>query len=472
MKLLTLFICLVACFLVQAQCSYENVYDYYNHPSATLKIIETNDGGHIIATSVGADTTQPGDVSNFDLLIIKNDSCGNNLWTKKYSYIEGSFDSFNDIIELADGTLMLLTTSENDGIGGDYNLMVWKLESDGELIWNQFYGGGRNTSEGYSITFNKHHNSIIIAGLLQRTSPTGYLQRGYLLEIDTAGNTIRERDIIINSLEYSSKRSLVFRSAMVLQDGNILGILSATYADSIYAVKLDSNFNIIWIKYPLLSTFKNASYAVIISANKSKTHLALYFSVDGDNYIAEIDSSSAISKYNKQTVKTIPSGRSRSLVPTNDNGYILGYDLLMLDSNLQQKSFKRLPDDIKIQGYAQMRNGSIVYAGRKEYDSFGNSKVYVAQTNTKGWILSNTEFNLTDKAELKIYPNPVNSILNIEYSKNYSSIKLSNLSGKVLLSDFNSTQLDASVLPNGFYVLSVLGPQNEVLATRKVIVLH
>jgi hypothetical protein len=49
-----------------------------------------------------------------------------------------------------------------------------------------------------------------------------------------------------------------------------------------------------------------------------------------------------------------------------------------------------------------MRNGSIVYAGRKEYDSFGNSKVYVAQTNTKGWILSNTEFNLTDKAELKI----------------------------------------------------------------------
>ena len=69
--------------------------------------------------------------------------------------------------------------------------------------------------------------------------------------------------------------------------------------------------------------------------------------------------------------------------------------------------------------------------------------------------LSNNSFNLND---FKFYPNPVNDILTLQYSKDISSITFYNLLGQaVLVKTINAsqTQIDMSGFAQGTYIVKV-----------------
>jgi hypothetical protein len=447
------------------QCAYEKVLSYYVHNITGAKIIELKDRASLIGITVSADTTTTETTGNRDILLIKNDSCGNIIWQEQYSYNETSFDDFVEIIELANGDLLMLASSQNDGIGGFYNIIVWKLSASGNVLWTKYYGGDNSTS-GHSITFNKNRNSLLIAGYLERP---GLQQRGYLLEIDTAGNIMHEREVIMNSVAYSAKARVACKYAYALPDATIMGIVTSEDFDSVYAVKLDSSFNILWKRYPLIPAFQNVVTSMSINTNRASTKLALYFSTFFENYTLELDTAANIIQYAKRTIDIIPSGSSQSLVPTNNNGYILGYDLLILDSNLQQQSFTKFPEDVTAQAYCQMRNGAIVYAG---YKNINNKylKGYIAQTNAKGWILGNEEVYKKTEPEISIYPNPANSSLTVQSSIPYQTIKVYSIAGQQVLiqSYLASTQVDVSALPQGLYVLQLLNDQGSIIHSQKI----
>lgn len=469
MKSLPLIVCLIFSCFVQAQCAFEKELVYYTVNLNQAKIIELHDGSSLTGMSVGSKPGIPESVSNLDIYLTKQDSCGSIIWGKKYAYNESSFDRLEEIVELPNNEIIMVTYSENDGIGGAYNIIVWKLNANGDVLWNKYYGGETNASSASSVFYNKTRNTILIAGKLERPSPSGYLQRGYLFEIDTAGSLLHERDIIINSVQYSTGARLLVRYAYTLPDASILAIATALSDwDSIYAVKLDSNFNLLWVKYPLLGTFRETTSNMSINTNKNKTRLALYFSSGSGDYVAELDSSATIVKYNKQFVDVIPSGNSQSIVPTKENGYILGYDLLIIDSNLQTKSFTAFHKDIAAQGYCQMNNGTIVYAGYKIVENGNYLKGYIAQTNEKGWVLAEDEINQFVEFKVELYPNPTHSILNINSRQKYSAIELINISGKVIFNTSYSRQIDVSNISEGLYILRLLGAQEEILAVKKL----
>ncbi|PBQ34471.1 hypothetical protein CNR22_22715 [Sphingobacteriaceae bacterium] len=60
---------------------------------------------------------------------------------------------------------------------------------------------------------------------------------------------------------------------------------------------------------------------------------------------------------------------------------------------------------------------------------------------------------------LKIFPNPVADILNIELENNISEIKIYDLTGKEVMNFKNANQLDVTALPQGFYFVKII---NEV----------
>jgi hypothetical protein len=65
------------------QCAYEKVLSYYVHNITSAKIIELNDGTSLTGLSVSADTTTTETTGNRDILLIKNDSCGNIIFFSK-----------------------------------------------------------------------------------------------------------------------------------------------------------------------------------------------------------------------------------------------------------------------------------------------------------------------------------------------------------------------------------------------------
>ena len=87
----------------------------------------------------------------------------------------------------------------------------------------------------------------------------------------------------------------------------------------------------------------------------------------------------------------------------------------------------------------------------------------------------NTERTLSaEKLNVSVYPNPVNSMLNVLTSEN-AQIELSDMSGRVVLAVANvlageKLEMDVKTLSNGVYMLKVWN--GGFISTSKVVVKH
>jgi hypothetical protein len=128
---------------------------------------QTTDGGYIIAGISG---------SYYDtgIWLLKTDSNGNETWNQT---INGLFQEFGSVQQTSDGGYIITGTSANN------NTLLLKTDSNGNETWNQTFGG--DFSEGHSG---------------QQTTDGGYVITGYvggyntadvlLIKADSNGNEI------------------------------------------------------------------------------------------------------------------------------------------------------------------------------------------------------------------------------------------------------------------------------------------
>jgi predicted secreted protein len=100
---------------------------------AAFCILQTQDGGYALAGN-----TKPLGAAGYDFLLLKTDANGNLLWNKTYGGAgdEGVFST----IQTCDGGFLLAGDTNSFGIGG-YDFWLIKTASDGEVVWNQTFGG-------------------------------------------------------------------------------------------------------------------------------------------------------------------------------------------------------------------------------------------------------------------------------------------------------------------------------------------
>ncbi len=139
---------------------------------------QTIDGGYILAGTTGS---IPGGDSN--AWLVKTDAEGNPFWNQTYGGPYGDWGRALD--QTADGGYVVAGTWQREhAITGEFDAWLVKTDNNGNLQWNQTYGGSAND----------------IAASVQQTADGGYILGGvtysfgngsadfYLVKTDSAGN--------------------------------------------------------------------------------------------------------------------------------------------------------------------------------------------------------------------------------------------------------------------------------------------
>jgi predicted secreted protein len=105
-------------------------------------VVQTSDGGYVVAGS-----TDSFGAGGYDFWLVKADSDGNMLWNQTYG---GAYDDYAYfVVQTSDGGYALAGYTNSSGAGGADFWLV-KTNSTGGMEWNQTYGGA-GTDEAFSV---------------------------------------------------------------------------------------------------------------------------------------------------------------------------------------------------------------------------------------------------------------------------------------------------------------------------------
>jgi hypothetical protein len=189
------------------------------------QVIQTNDGGYIIAGRTYASYTP----ESADAWAIRTDGNGDTLWTKKYGGTDE--DIFNCVAETDDGFIFAgLTSSFGPGY---YAVYAVRTNEDGDTIWTRTYGGGE--ADLCERIIRTPEGNFVLSGYSTSFSESNDV---YILEIDISGNLIWE-----SSYGMSDGYETVYGSCATSEGGFLItGKTNYYYAlkDELFVLKLGS----------------------------------------------------------------------------------------------------------------------------------------------------------------------------------------------------------------------------------------
>lgn len=140
---------------------------------------QTTDGGYIITGSTKSfDTT----IQNGQAYLIKTDSNGDTLWTKKISNPNCLGALGNSVQQTLDGGYIIGGT--HGYVGQQYDMYLVKTNSSGDTLWTRTYGGVY--AEGGNSVQQTTDKGYIVVGFSQSN---GFFYDVYLVKTDSLGNT-------------------------------------------------------------------------------------------------------------------------------------------------------------------------------------------------------------------------------------------------------------------------------------------
>ncbi len=185
---------------------------------------------------------------NFCSLIIKLDSFGNLIWRKCYKSTNPYPYNLNFImnwvseIRETNDNCIIAAGGKGEYING--NPSIFKVDSTGNILWSKTYYGSSELDCCNSIEKTLDNNYIISISYQDIEQP----HRICFLKVDLFGNKIWQK-------KYSYFYSGGFTKAIPTSDGGYVGCGISDYADNIlpdmdgFLIKLDSNGDSLWMRY-------------------------------------------------------------------------------------------------------------------------------------------------------------------------------------------------------------------------------
>ena len=226
----------------------------YEFNCITTSISSTNDKGAIVCGIQDSSVQK-------DMAIIRLDSLGNVLWQKQYG--SNLDEEANIVIETSDSGFALLATIADSVIPGQHDLLLMKLNANGDSLWSQQFGG---THDEQSLHLVEDNTNLIILG----SSTSFSADKIYLLKTDSSG-IIQSPYEITSSSRYSCENDTVFLQLnpvptpdlhIVWSNGDSINPIQVTVSGNYYAIISDSLGNSVQTPFcPVyFSQLPNASF--------------------------------------------------------------------------------------------------------------------------------------------------------------------------------------------------------------------
>ncbi len=261
-RLIRLFICAYLIFFIGNHGYAQLGIKWQKHFGGTNRefppvLVKTPDNNLIIfCTTESKDFDAIGNHGDFDFLIIKTDLKGNKIWSRCYG--GSSSEAHSDLILDNSGNMICcLSSSSNDGdlplnpIGYD-DRWVFKLNPDGDFIWNKRFGGSL-PDEGSWVKI-KTNGNIVTGGASysnNRDVPCNYGDKDdWILELSPDGEIVNSK--VLGTIGYqqtysgiaTSDGGVLVASTTMEVGGMITGTCYGLY--DTWLIKLDKDNNIEW----------------------------------------------------------------------------------------------------------------------------------------------------------------------------------------------------------------------------------
>ena len=235
-----------------------------------------------------------------------------------------------------------------------------------------------------------------------------------------------------------------------------------------YCISQNDKGNLIFLNYSSAGNeiYNNVFYIksglspTIIKENSGNNHTYNFF----NNIIFNLSNISSGASYNFGTTGQVRNIKNNIFYGTHPSGE--PQDSAKLTSNplFVNPGFGGIGINSLLDGYKLQLNSPAISSGKLVvsnggFDFYGNTVSSTAIPNRgiyEGSGILNT--NTWDKNSLKVFPNPVEEVLNISNSTIINSVKIFNLLGQCLISDFPnalSSSINMNQLPKGTYCVQI-----------------
>ena len=268
---------------------------------------QTSDNGYII---VGVTASFSG--SN-DVWLVKTDSNGNMQWNQTYG---GTGSDIGYSINLtSDGGYIIVGSTAS--FSGSNDVWLVKTDSNGNMQWNKTYGGTASDI-GYSIKLTSDGSYLILGDTSSYTNGSSDV---WLLKTDSNGNVLLNKS-------YGGTKPEDGRDVLQTSDGGyIITGQTNSYGNGIadfWLVKTDSTGNMQWNK-TYGGTGSDMAYSVLLASDGGYVLAGCTNSFgngSGDVWLVKTDSNGNL-QWN-QTYGGTNSDSCLSALQTTDGGYLLG----------------------------------------------------------------------------------------------------------------------------------------------------
>ena len=293
---------------------------------AAAVVVQTFDGGY----AIGGTTFSFG--LNQDMWLIKTDSNGNMQWNLTIG--GSSSESGWGLVQVADAGYVMTGFTKSFGAGGD-DMLLAKIDSAGNLVWNKTYGG-LTEDRGYSIIQTKDFGYAITGAT---DSMGAGRQDGWLVKTDSDGNMQWQKTF--GGSSFDVLRTVIQTSDSGFAIGGTTNSSGAGTFDA-WLINTDSSGNLRWNK-----TFGGPNDDESVSGSVIQTS-------DGGFALAGITNSFGSGGYDLWLIKTDSFGNKQ-----------------------WDKTFGGQNDDNGLSSVVQAIDGTFVIAGSKVYNATNSDLILI-----------------------------------------------------------------------------------------------
>ncbi len=491
-SIIFLYFCLNIITSVFAQSTWQKTYGWENNDKGRC-IKQTNDGGYILVGDSDWFWNSDDRKLYGDILLMKLDAYGDTVWAKKYGGMY--WDEGHDVLVTEDDGFLVLGSTDRYGPNRNEVYLI-KTDSNGDTLWTKKYG--RYESDfGYSIVKTNDNGYIIAGATYSLESGWDGSSEAYIIRTDSLGTFIWDK---LYSGISSAKQIIqtpggyIFVGAGGQGNSDFQIFKINLYGDTLWTKAYGDSFD------NRARGIVVADDTGFIIAGDTE-YLGPY-GFEHNILILKTDSLGNLiweKEYN-MSYADIP----KSIQSTKNGGYIIA-GLTITSDKYSQALLMKLDkhgdslwtqtfgfDDVDHAYYAeQTSDGGYILTGFSEIEIY--NEIFIVKTDPSGYITGlNYKSFATEKPDfllLKNYPNPFNQQTVISYQLPLYSqdieINIYNITGQKVRGLFKSKQTydeykilwnglnnKGQILPSGIYFIQIIINGGQFTHSSKLVLIR